>query len=93
MVMGPGFDATVSVRIQHRSGPVIEGQGHVLNYLVTDAQTYGNTHQGGVTFSVCPAHADPDECGCDGFDDAVYAALLLSADVVDLDDTGEPSGA
>jgi hypothetical protein len=92
MVMESGFEATVSVRVQHRSGPAIKGKGHVLNYLITSGQTYGNAADGGVTFSVCPEHADPDQCGCDGYDDSVYAAEFLSADVQDPDDADTPPG-
>jgi len=87
-----GFEATVSVRVQHRSGPAIDGKGHILNYLITSGQTYGNATHGGVTFSVCPEHADPDQCGCDGYDDSVYAAEFLSADVQDPDGVSASSG-
>lgn len=75
------FQATIDVQIEHRSGPWIEDEAHVIRWL-TDLTSMEPT-LGGFTFEVCTGHDDPEECPEDcGCNFAQYAAIIFAADLV-----------
>jgi hypothetical protein len=70
------IEATLTVNIEHRSGPVIDDPDHVRRWLCDDGATIHGV-RGGFLFEVCPEHADPDECDFFGTV-AIYFASIAS---------------
>lgn len=74
----PTIEANLSINIERTFGPEIADADHVRNWLCADGAWLG-AMRNGFTFEVCPLHAQPDECECDG-EVTIYAATIVGAD-------------
>ena len=72
------IEATVTVMIDHVAGPVVQDADHIRAWIVADG-AWINGVVNGFTYEVCPLHADPEECSCDG-EVALYRAMFASVD-------------
>lgn len=75
------FNANITLEIDHFSGPEINDNTHIVNWLVADGLPTEGEY-GGFQFSVCPKHADSEECDCGDEDEvSTYQASILTADL------------
>jgi hypothetical protein len=82
--MADTIEATVTLTINHRSGPEVSDPRHVVAWLCADGAWMAGARNG-FRFQVCPDHADPDDCDpatCHT-DAGEYAADIVLADLDD----------
>jgi hypothetical protein len=78
------IEATVTLKIQRKSGPEIADPKHVAAWLVADGYAFEGEYAG-FTFAVCSRCPDPDLC--DHRDaDSDYAAMIMTVDSAEVDD-------
>jgi hypothetical protein len=59
----PRIKATITVSIDHISGPSVDDPQHVLGWITADGQ-YFEGGSGYITYTLCPHHPADQQCNC-----------------------------
>jgi hypothetical protein len=78
------IEATVTLKIQRKSGPEIADPKHVAAWLMADGYAFDGEFAG-FSFAVCSHCSDPDDCE-HGEVDSDYAAMIMTVDSAEMSD-------
>lgn len=73
------FEMTLSVRVEHYTGPVVNDPQHLANWLAHDRQDF-DAPVGFILMNLCPACADPDVCDHTTEHASTYRVLVNGVD-------------